>query len=71
MQKRIIYICIVVIFFDFIEDIVSNADQLNSFYIIIIIINLTLWRTLQNVIQTQKCVPNQKNQLWTSVFSSV
>ena len=39
--------------------------------IIIIIINLTLWRTLQNVIQTQKCVPNQKNQLWTSVFSSV
>ena len=36
---------------------------------IIIIINLTLWRTLQNVIQTQKCVPNQKNQLWTSVFS--
>ena len=38
---------------------------------IIIIINLTLWCTLQNVIQTQKCMPNQKNQLWTSVFSSV
>ena len=27
--------------------------------------------TLQNVIQTQKCVPNLKNQLWTSVSSSV
>ena len=31
----------------------------------IIIINLILWCTLQNVIQTQKCVPNQKNWLWT------
>ena len=30
--------------------------------------------TLQNVIQTQnfqKCMPNQKNQLWTGMFSSV
>ena len=35
------------------------------------VINLTLWRTLQNVIQTQKCLPNQKNQFWTSVFSKV
>ena len=39
--------------------------------IIIIIINLTLWHTLQIVIHTQKCVPNQKNQLWSSVSSSV
>ena len=33
-------------------------------YIIIIIINyinLALWRTLRNVIQTQKCVTNKKN----------
>ena len=41
--------------------------------IIIIIINLTLWRTLQNVIQTQKCVPNQKKtsseQVCFQVFS--
>ena len=52
------------------------SDQIHMKYqnqstIIIIIINLTLWRTLQNVIQTQKCVPHQKNQLWTCVFSSV
>ena len=49
-------------------DKIAIADQL---IIIIVIINLTLWGTLQIVIQTQKCAPNQTNQLWKSVLSSV
>ena len=37
-----------------------TRPKLSMSLLLLIIINLTLWRTLQNVIQTQKCMPNQK-----------
>ena len=51
----------------------ENRKQLYKLEIsrVIFLLLLLTWHTLQNVIKTQKCVPNQKNQLWTGVFSSV